>query len=663
MYGSHADGAGVRHRQLRLLPARRHQPRRQRVELAGDRARRVAARAGTPGAGRHDRRRRPVADRVRGQGGRPPGGAARPGLGAAARDGQGDPRRGARAPARTAPNSPPAWRICAPWSPRPTSTTSRGAATSTATRSAVWHGFRHGRGRAMVVTRTGVSMHVAGTVAEWLGHVLNVITGRMDRPGGRRFEPGYVDAIRMSGMVKASPHRSRLSGREMVAGAHALSELPAEITTPGRGQIRAMVINCGNPVVSGPDGAKLDDGSGPIGSAGGHRLRAAGKPPPRALAVARRALAGTRRPAGVHQQHARRAVSCSTASRPSSRRRVRARNGGSSSTSRSPCASRCSAPRGSTASSRPPAGLPRLTRRPGLEFDPHWIDRLVVATVAKVQRPQAQVARRRRPSARHGCWDRASSGTSGTRCAPTTRRCMPRRPSSSRGRGSCWPTPHPEAPAGYPFQLANRRHRHSMNSWLNELPGLHPAGKGNEVLIHPDDAAALGIGDGDRVRVFSPVGAIELAAALSRTAPPRRRRGRPRLGFKDFRSPRRCRAAVLRRQPQPAGRRRSDRPAVPDLDVELVLRRRRATGLIPGPPPSEPAGPRRAGRRRYDIASRSLPSHSSACSPTSRTDHASASDRDRATPASTRVSSTWRSGCRSRVITGTAMCVNRIRSV
>ncbi|MGV0601742.1 molybdopterin-dependent oxidoreductase, partial [Mycolicibacterium pulveris] len=112
---------------------------------------------------------------------------------------------------------------------------------------------------AMVVTRTGVSMHLAGTVAEWLGHVLNVITGRMDRPGGRRYEPGYVDAIRMAGMVKTKPHRSRLLGREMVAGAHALSELPDEITTPGRGQIRALVINCGNPVVSGPDGDRLDN--------------------------------------------------------------------------------------------------------------------------------------------------------------------------------------------------------------------------------------------------------------------------------------------------------------------------------------------------------------------------------------------------------------------
>ncbi len=73
----------------------------------------------------------------------------------------------------------------------------------------------------------------------------------------------------------------------------------------------------------------------------------------------------------------------------------------------------------------------------------------------------------------------------------------------------------PVAPQRYPFQLGNQRHRHSMNSWLNELPGLHPAGKHNEVLINPVDAADLGIGDGDRVRVFSSVGEIELDAALS----------------------------------------------------------------------------------------------------------------------------------------------------
>ncbi len=54
-----------------------------------------------------------------------------------------------------------------------------------------------------------------------------------------------------------------------------------------------------------------------------------------------------------------------------------------------------------------------------------------------------------------------------------------------------------------------------MNSYLNELPGLHPGGRDNRVLIHPDDAAELGIADGDRVRVFSAVGEVELDAELS----------------------------------------------------------------------------------------------------------------------------------------------------
>ena len=167
--------------------------------------------------------------------------------------------------------------------------------------------FAGARG-AMVVTRTGVSLHLAGTVAEWLGHVLNVITGRMDRPGGRRFEPGYVDAIRLAGMVKANPHKSRVVG-----------------SRDGRGRTRAQRVarrdhHCG----AGPDPRDGDQlrqpggvrtrrretrqGARATGSAGGHRLRAAREPPARTLAVACRALAGTRRPAGVHQQHARRAV-------------------------------------------------------------------------------------------------------------------------------------------------------------------------------------------------------------------------------------------------------------------------------------------------------------------------------------------------------------------
>ena len=73
-------------------------------------------------------------------------------------------------------------------------------------------------------------------------------------------------------------------------------------------------------------------------------------------------------------------------------------------------------------------------------------------------------------------------------------------------------------------------------------------------------------------------------------------------------------------------------------------------------------GPSSRTRCTSVIASRSRPSQSSAFSPTRRTHQASASARLRATPASTRVSSTSRSGCRSRVITGTARLVNTDRT-
>ena len=146
-------------------------------------------------------------------------------------------------------------------------------------------------------------------------------------------------------------------GREMVAGAHALSELPDEITTPGPGQIRAMVINCGNPVVSGPDGAKLDEALEQLDllvaidfvQRESHR-HAHWLLPAVHWLERDDLLAFT---SSMHDepyvQYGAKAVEPPPA---------RGRSGASSSTWRSRCASRCSAPRGSTASSRRPGARP-----------------------------------------------------------------------------------------------------------------------------------------------------------------------------------------------------------------------------------------------------------------------------------------------------------------
>ena len=372
--------------------------------------------------------------------------------------------------------------------------------------------FAGARG-AMVVTRTGVSLHEAGTVAEWLGHVLNVITGRMDRPGGRRFERGYVDALRMADLAKTAPHRAGFAGREMVAGAHGLSELPDEITTPGPGQIRAMVINSGNPVVSGPDGAKLDAALAQLDllvvidfvQRESHRHA-------HWLLPAVHWLERDDLPAftsSMHDepfvQYGAKAVEPPPGAREEWRIWVDL-----AIAMRRPLFGA----KGVNAFIKGTRRLATATRRPGLAFGPHWIDRLLMATSRKI-------------NGRRLKWRDVMDNPHGLVLGPrefghfrdalrTDDKTVHAAPPEFVARArELLAAAVPVAPEGYPFQLGNRRHRHSMNSWLNELPGLHPAGKRNEVLINPDDAATLGIVDGDRVRVFSPVGEIELDASLS----------------------------------------------------------------------------------------------------------------------------------------------------
>src|SRR6478672_8810516 len=115
---------------------------------------------------------------------------------------------------------------------------------------------------AAVYGRIGTSTVEFGTVGSWLVDVINVLTGNLDRPGGAMFPLGAaLPAPRPAGPGKGfttGRWHSRVSGYP-----EALSELPAaalaeEIDTPGDGQIKAMVTIAGNPVLSAPDGDRLD---------------------------------------------------------------------------------------------------------------------------------------------------------------------------------------------------------------------------------------------------------------------------------------------------------------------------------------------------------------------------------------------------------------------
>ena len=105
-------------------------------------------------------------------------------------------------------------------------------------------------------------------LGSWLVDVVNVLTGKLDRLGGAMFP--------LSPTAPAprppKPGRGFRTGRwhSRVSGyPEALSEFPAaafaeEIDTPGDGQIKAVITIAGNPVLSAPDGDRLDKALGGV---------------------------------------------------------------------------------------------------------------------------------------------------------------------------------------------------------------------------------------------------------------------------------------------------------------------------------------------------------------------------------------------------------------
>ena len=119
--------------------------------------------------------------------------------------------------------------------------------------------------RAVVYGRIGTCNQEFGTLASWMVDVVNVLTRHFDVPGGAMFpRPAAwpVTDLPMPGLEGGVPNfgrwRTRVRGAPEVLGHVPLSCLAEEIATPGEGQIRALFTVAGNPVLSTPDGDRLD---------------------------------------------------------------------------------------------------------------------------------------------------------------------------------------------------------------------------------------------------------------------------------------------------------------------------------------------------------------------------------------------------------------------
>jgi anaerobic selenocysteine-containing dehydrogenase len=122
---------------------------------------------------------------------------------------------------------------------------------------------------AAVYGRIGTHTVRFGTVASWLVDVLNIITGNLDRPGGAMFpSPAHERAAgdRAPGGrgFRTGRWASRVTGRPEVRGELPAGVLAEEIDTPGPDRIRALVTVAGNPVRSIQESDRLDAALGSL---------------------------------------------------------------------------------------------------------------------------------------------------------------------------------------------------------------------------------------------------------------------------------------------------------------------------------------------------------------------------------------------------------------
>ncbi|MFF9377332.1 molybdopterin oxidoreductase family protein [Streptomyces griseoluteus] len=123
---------------------------------------------------------------------------------------------------------------------------------------------------AAVYARIGSCTVPHGTLASWLVDVLNTLTGNLDRPGGALFPQAATDRTpRPAGPGRGfslGRWHSRVRRLPEAKGELPLSALAEEIdtVTPEGEPLRALIVIAANPVLSAPDGDRLDEALGSL---------------------------------------------------------------------------------------------------------------------------------------------------------------------------------------------------------------------------------------------------------------------------------------------------------------------------------------------------------------------------------------------------------------
>lgn len=378
---------------------------------------------------------------------------------------------------------------------------------------------------AAVYGRIGSCTVEHGTLASWLVDVLNILTGNLDRPGGALFplsataraprpaEPGTRKAVPGKGFALGR-WTSRVSGHPEAKGELPIAALAEEIDTPGEDRIRALLVIAANPVLSAPDGDRLDaalaDGldfmvsvDPYLNETSRHADVVLPPPPPSQSAHFDFAFNGF----AVHNQvrYTRAAVPLEDGRMDESEIHARLVLAVSGLHGAPPSAvddlaigtalTRAGAPKelaaGLTGENGPERRLDLMLRLGpyGLTLEqllahPHGID------LGPLKPRVTEVLRTR--SGRIELLPEPIAAD-----LPRLRRALGDRPA--------------------PLVLVGRRHLRSNNSWMHNVGSLTGGSNVCTLQIHPDDAARLGLVDGATARIESSGGGIEAPAEITDT--------------------------------------------------------------------------------------------------------------------------------------------------
>lgn len=116
--------------------------------------------------------------------------------------------------------------------------------------------------KAMVYGRTGTCLGQSSTLVNFLMDAVNLAAGNLDVRGGAVFGdspmPMLEEAGHRLGLLTYGKRRSRIGDFPDMLGSEPAAMMAPEITTPGEGQIRALIVSAGNPVLSTPNGPELE---------------------------------------------------------------------------------------------------------------------------------------------------------------------------------------------------------------------------------------------------------------------------------------------------------------------------------------------------------------------------------------------------------------------